>query len=176
MRPLIIERPELQTRAQRFGSASVTLLCWFLWLYLFLPLLSFVAWVLGATLVYQLMLQNLELAELLQLLSFYGRGILMLSGAYLLWAVVSYLRFRGIERRRVPPPASLELLAASHHLSTLALRRLRAARRMVVSAEELQRMFPPAGAPAVEAAAESEALPPAVAPAPGAARQTDAAA
>jgi biofilm PGA synthesis protein PgaD len=200
LRPLIIERPELQTRAQRFGSATVTLLCWFLWLYLFVPLLSFVAWVLGATLVYQVMLQNLQLAELLQLLSFYGRGIVLLSGAYLLWAVASYLRFRGIDRRRVPAPASLEPLAASHHLSPLDLRRLRAARRMVLSAEELERMFPTAAAPAaapatapaaapatapaaapaaartVEAATGVEALPPAVAPAPGMAKQADAAA
>ncbi|MFU8815202.1 MAG: poly-beta-1,6-N-acetyl-D-glucosamine biosynthesis protein PgaD [Pseudomonadales bacterium] len=154
MRPLIIERPELQTRAQRFGWASVTLACWVLWLYLFVPLLSLVAWVLGATLVYQVMLQNLELRELLRLLSHYGGGILLLSAVYLLWAVASYLRFRGLDRRQAPPPASLEQLAASHRLSTLALHRLRAARRVVVSAEELQRMF---AADAAPGAAEQDA-------------------
>ena len=42
MRPLILERPELQTRAQRYGYASLTLACWFLWLYLFyLPVSQF---------------------------------------------------------------------------------------------------------------------------------------
>ena len=52
MRPLIIERPELQSIVQRYGYVSVTVVCWFLWLYLFVPLLSLGGWFLGGSLVY----------------------------------------------------------------------------------------------------------------------------
>ncbi len=141
MRPLIIERPDLQSRAQRYGYLSVTLICWFLWLYLFVPLLSLVAWALGATLLYRVMLQGLDVAELVDLVTDYGTGILVLSAVYLLWAVTSYLRFRNVDRRSAPVPVDDAALAISHHLRSGELAALRAGRRVVVSTELLQRMF-----------------------------------
>lgn len=140
-RPLVIERPDLQTRAQRYGYLSVTFLCWFLWLYLFVPLMSFAAWAVGATLVYQVMLQNLDVADLVDMLRGYGTGIAALTTIYLLWAVSSYLRFRRVDRRTRPPDASDAELAASHRLRVIELHRMRSARRMVLSAELLDRMF-----------------------------------
>jgi len=141
VRTLIIERADLQTRAQRLGYLSVTFICWFLWLYLFVPLLSLIAWALGATLVYQVMLQNLEIAELLALLGNYGRGVAVLAGVYLLWAVSSWLRFRGVDRRETPPRATDAQLAASHYLSDDELSMLRNTRRTVVALDQLERMF-----------------------------------
>lgn len=140
-RPLIIERPDLQTWAQRYGYLSVTFLFWFLWLYLFVPLLAFVAWALGATLVYQVMIQDLETAELLRLLRAYGSGAGALSGIYLAWAIASWLRFRNVDRRRAPARTTDAALAASHHLNPGELAELRTVRRHVVPADQLARMF-----------------------------------
>lgn len=144
---LIIERPDLQTRAQRYGYLSVTFVCWFLWLYLVVPLLSFAAWALGATLLYRVMLQNLDVAELLTMLRVYGTGIVLLTGAYLLWAVTSWLRFRRADRRSRPQAADDAALAASHHLSVTELVTLRDVRRTVIGAELLERMFSGGEAP-----------------------------
>ncbi|MDZ7668506.1 MAG: poly-beta-1,6-N-acetyl-D-glucosamine biosynthesis protein PgaD [Gammaproteobacteria bacterium] len=149
-RPLVIERPDLQTRAQRYGYLSVTFVCWFLWLYLFVPLLSFVAWALGATVIYQAMLQNLDTAALWRLIQSYGTGIVSLAAIYVLWAFSSYLRFRHADRRGRPPDATDQQLAASHRISAEELQTLRSSRRLVVSADQLQRMFsddPPAEPP-----------------------------
>lgn len=152
-RPLIVERPDLQSRAQRFGYLTVTFLCWFLWLYLFVPLLSLLAWALGATLVYRVMLQQLQPAELLVLLKVYGSGAALLSSVYLLWAVTSWLRFRNVERRQTPPAATDEALAASHRLSASELTALRQSRRLVVEQALLLRMFAPdTASPATEPA------------------------
>jgi len=140
-RPLIIERPDLQTRAQRYGYLSVTFICWFLWLYLFVPLLSFVAWALGATVIYQAMLQNLDTAALWQLIQSYGTGITGLAGIYVLWAFSSYLRFRHVARRGRPPDTTDQELADSHRISAEELNTLRSSRRVVVSADQLQQMF-----------------------------------
>lgn len=140
-RPLIIERADLQTRAQRYGYLSVTFICWFLWLYLFVPLLSFFAWALGATVVYQAMLQNLDTAALWQLIQSYGTGIVSLAGIYVLWAFTSYLRFRHVDRRSRPRDATDQELADSHRISGEELQMLRSSGRTVLSTDQLQRMF-----------------------------------
>jgi biofilm PGA synthesis protein PgaD len=141
MHPLIIERPDLQTRLQRYGYLSVTFIGWVLWLYLFVPLLSLAAWVFGATLVYQTLLQGLSPADLAGLLVRYGGGIAVLVSALFVWAMTSYWRFRGMDRRRAPPPVDDERLRHAHHLDAEELAALRKAGRLVVSAEQLERMF-----------------------------------
>lgn len=141
MRPLIIERPDLQSRLQRYGYLSVTLIGWVLWLYLFVPLLSLVAWALGATLVYQALVQGLSLSDLGHLLARYGSGIGVLVSVLLVWAVSSYWRFRGMDRRRAPTPVDDERLRGAHHLAATELAALRCADRVVVSAAQLERMF-----------------------------------
>lgn len=141
MRPLIIERPDLQTQLQRYGYLSVTLICWLLWLYLFVPLLSLVAWALGATLIYQTLLQGLQVEDLVQIAIRYGAGILMLCGVFVAWAASSYLRFRDVDRRRQPVPVDDERLRRSHHLSADELTTLRGAQRLVIPADQLLRMF-----------------------------------
>jgi poly-beta-1,6-N-acetyl-D-glucosamine biosynthesis protein PgaD len=141
LRPLIIERPDLQTLTERYGYASITLVCWLLWLYLVVPLLALIAWAFGATLVYQTLIQGLEPQALLQLLVTYGSGVTGLLAVYLAWAISSYLRFRGVERRRTAALTSPAELAASHRLTAPALERLRAVQRVVLPVEDLQRMF-----------------------------------
>lgn len=152
-RPLIIERPDLQTAGQRFGYLSLTFVCWFLWLYLFVPLLSLMAWFFGARTVYEVMLQNLSLAELGEILKIYGSGVALLTVTYLIWAITSYLRFRRVDRRSPPQPATESALAASHHVPVQQLQQLKRARRAVIPVAALDVMFGTA-APAEQPAQE----------------------
>ncbi len=141
IRPLIIERSELQTPGQRWGFRSLTFVMWVAWFYLFIPLLSIAAWAVGMTLVYQALVPNLEITDLWRMLSHYAAGIGVLSGIYILWAVSSFIRFRGIERRKLAPVIPDHLYAHSHNLSNGELNRLRSAGLYTVSAEQLDRMF-----------------------------------
>lgn len=138
---LIIERPELQTAVQRVGGIGLTLICWVLWVYLVVPLLSLVAWVVGAHTVYIVMLQNLGVDDLIQRASYYGAGILTLVTVYMTWAVVSFLRYRNMSRRSAPEVPTEGALGATHGLSHLQIQLLQSARRYVVSTEDLERMF-----------------------------------
>lgn len=140
-RPLVIERPDLQTATQRFGYMSLTFICWGIWMYLLMPLLSLLAWVAGAYTVYDVLIQNLSTADLLEMLVGYGVGILMLTATYLIWAVTSYLRFRNVDRRRAPKPVADPALAASHHITLTKLRSMRRVKRSVISAAELDVLF-----------------------------------
>ena len=140
-RPLIIERSDLQTAGQRWGFRSLTFVMWVAWFYLFIPLLSVVAWAVGMTLVYEVLVQNLELTELWGMLTRYATGIGVLSGIYMLWAVSSFIRFRRMERRKLAPVIPDHLYAHSHNLADEELSRLRTTDLYAVDAEQLERMF-----------------------------------
>jgi biofilm PGA synthesis protein PgaD len=141
MRPLIIERPDLQSQVQRYGYLSVTLICWVLWLYLFVPLLALAAWLLGAGLIYQVMVQDLRVEDLTDLALNYGTGIVALVTVFLTWAVTSYRRFRHADRRRAPVPVDDTGIRRSHHLTRGEFATLRLGWRVVLSADQLGRMF-----------------------------------
>lgn len=140
-RPLVIERPDLQTATQRFGYMSMTFICWGIWMYLLMPLFSLLAWAAGAYTVYDVLIQNLSTADLLEMLAGYGAGILMLTATYLIWAVTSYLRFRDVDRRRAPQPVADPALAASHRITLALLKSMRRVKHLVISAEELDVLF-----------------------------------
>lgn len=142
-RPLIIERPDLQTMAQRYGYLTFTFVAWFMWLYLVVPLLSWLAWAAGLGIIYQAMIQNLATADLIQMLKVYGAGAGLLSGTYLVWAITSLLRWHNVERRLPAAPVDDVSLARSHHLAANQLDALRETQRHVLSAEMLEQMFAP---------------------------------
>ncbi|HEY5647071.1 MAG TPA: poly-beta-1,6-N-acetyl-D-glucosamine biosynthesis protein PgaD [Pseudomonadales bacterium] len=143
MRPLIIERPDLQTAVQRYGYVSLTLFCWFLWLYLFVPLVSLGAWAFGGALVYERLLSNLDNPLLLARLGHYLTFIAAFSAAYLGWAVYNYLRWRGVERRKATQPVSVSDLSHRFHLSERRIRQLQIAPSAIVTTAELEQLLDP---------------------------------
>lgn len=148
-RPLIIERPHLQTLAQRYGYLSFTFVAWFMWLYLLVPLLSLFTWAAGLGIIYQVIVQDLATADLIRMLKVYGTGAGLLSGTYLVWAIASFLRWRNVERRQPAAPVDDVGLARSHHLAAHQLDELREAQRYVLSVEMLEQMFVPHVADAI---------------------------
>lgn len=141
-RPLVIERPELQNGVQRWSYRGLTVMFWVLWLYLFMPLLSVLAWAAGMMVVYEVMVQNLALSELWHLLKVYGTGIGFLLVVYLGYAFSGFLRFRNVERRKLAPAIAPEQLAQSHNLDMATLKSLQTQQTQVLSPELLERMFP----------------------------------
>jgi biofilm PGA synthesis protein PgaD len=141
MRPLIIERPDLQTTAQRYGNVSVTVVCWMVWLYLFVPLLSLLAWATGATLVYEVIYMDLGEGLVISRALSYGKGIAVLTGSYCVWAIYNYLRWSGVERRRESVPVSIEEMAHTFNLKVDRVKELRSSKVLTLTAEELANMF-----------------------------------
>jgi poly-beta-1,6-N-acetyl-D-glucosamine biosynthesis protein PgaD len=141
MRPLIIERPELQSMAQRYGYVSVTVVCWFLWLYLFVPLLSLGGWVLGGSLVYEQLILDLDNPLMTARLTRYLGFILLFSTAYLGWALYNFLRWRGVERRKEVQSVSAEELSKRFELDKKRIRMLQFASVSTVTDDELRRLL-----------------------------------
>jgi biofilm PGA synthesis protein PgaD len=108
---IIIERPDLQTLVQRYGYGTLTFVFWFAYLYLWLPLINLLAWAIEAYFFYDRMIVLEGFRELFAGVQYYFGVILLLFVLLIGWAVINYLRFRGLERRRPPEPVTTEDLA-----------------------------------------------------------------
>ena len=108
--PLIIDRPELQSGQQRAVYHVLTAMFWLLWVVLWLPLVTLLAWFFFG---YQFHFHMIKLdgyVGFLDVLSIYGLVILGMSGSLMLWAKYNHLRFRGMDRRKsFNPPITAEL-------------------------------------------------------------------
>lgn len=98
---LIINKPEKQTFGQRFGNRFLTVLFWFMYVYLWRPALFLVAWFFGIQRFSEIMIEQEGYRSLFRLLGVYGSIILVIGLVLELWSLYNLLRFRGKENRRL---------------------------------------------------------------------------
>lgn len=99
-KPLIIERPDLQTPPQRVMSGMLTAAFWVVWIYLWLPLIGVLGWAFGVSRFYEEMITFDGYEALLELLDVYLKVVALLAGSLIAWAVYNWIRFRGEDRRK----------------------------------------------------------------------------
>jgi biofilm PGA synthesis protein PgaD len=132
MQDFIIDKPQWQTAGQRAVFGSVTVLFWALWIYLWLPVLAAVGWLLGIKIAYREMVARHGYIELVHELGLYAFVICCLGGSLLIWAYYNYFRFRGVERRQEHPRVTLEQTSARYQIAPEELRRWIDAPRLVM--------------------------------------------
>src|SRR5664279_4021374 len=83
----LIERSDLQSPRQRTLYGALTLAFWAFWVYLWVPVLAFLAWTLGVEQAYKYMVVLGGYHDVIHLLGIYSLIILLLGGALVLWAM-----------------------------------------------------------------------------------------
>lgn len=126
--PLIIESPDLQTLRQRYTYAALTLFFWIFWFYLWIPVISLIAWLLGIETFYDQMVVQSGLEALRELLDFYITVILALGVSLTGWALYNQIRFRGKERRTLQPNVGKKEVAQFFELEPALTARLQQAK------------------------------------------------
>ena len=106
-RPLIIERPDLQSPAQRLVSGLLTVLFWGLWIYVWLPVAGVLGWWFGVSTAYEQMVELDGWRAVVELAAWYGLAIAVFAGSLIAWALYNRIRFRGVERRSEVRPVRL---------------------------------------------------------------------
>ncbi len=91
MKEYIINLPHLQSFKNRLGSLAVWSICWLMWIYLLVPLLTLSAWLLGEKKLSDEMLWFGGYKSLLELLQIYGIALFILAIIWLAW--VGYCSF-----------------------------------------------------------------------------------
>ena len=139
-RPPIIETPDLQGLRQRYASAILTLMFWVLWFYLWIPVLSLLAWLLGFEAFYREMILYEGLYGERLLLAKYAITIVVIGTGYLAWALYNQFRFRGRERRHRHRRVDKEALAEAFEIEPIDVSRLQAGRRSTIAHDETGRI------------------------------------
>ena len=115
--PLIIENPALQSSAQRYGWGVVTFAFWMVYIYLWIPLITLLAWWVGAKVF------NIHVIQLI---------IFMLSALLIGWANVERLRFKDKQRRLGRPSVTVSDVAKIYNMQENQLLALRERKSIVV--------------------------------------------
>ena len=92
----IIYHPEWQSTTQRLTSGTLTVIAWTIWMYLWIPFISAVLWVVGIHLVYTQLIQSLSMRSVWFIMLI----ALMCSIIVASWASYNYMRFAQKTRRR----------------------------------------------------------------------------
>lgn len=137
MNPLIIDMPDLQTIRQRYASTIITLIFWAFWFYLWLPLISLIAWVLGIDLLYDRMVVKGGFDAFVASLPAYVLVIVTMGTLLVIWGVYNLQRFRGHERRTHVHPVDTPSMARYFLVDPQQLSEWQQTKNLVVHIDEL---------------------------------------
>lgn len=127
----IIDKPKLKSFLRKITELSFTSLMWGLWLYLFLPLLNLVLWVLGIRYFYVEVFELAGYKGLINILLNAGWVILFVFLILRFWGIYNYHRFGKRERRKGFPPATLEKLAENFQISPEQIQHIQSSKEVI---------------------------------------------
>ena len=137
MNPLVIDMPNLQTLRQRYASTVITLIFWIFWFYLWLPLISLVAWVLGIDLFYDRMVVRGGFDTFIEMLPIYALIVVLIGALLIIWGIYNMKRFRGKERRTRALPVTIPTIAGYFMVDPAQLTEWQRAKNLMVHIDEL---------------------------------------
>ena len=129
---LIIEAPELQSHVQRYGWSSVTLFFWMLYIYLWLPFITFLAWWIGLKILHRQIIELHGYEGVIDKLGLYSMIVIILSIALIGWARVENYRFKDSIRRVGRSSVSVGEIAKVFSLQESQLARLMQKQSVIV--------------------------------------------
>jgi biofilm PGA synthesis protein PgaD len=116
-RKFTIDAPQLVSGRLRARDGVFTSLMWLLYAYLWLPMISLGAWLLGIDFAYEVMVRAGGADGLMRILAWYGIAALLIVMMVTGWSAMQRFRFRGKDRRGMIPLVSDEALLASSALA-----------------------------------------------------------
>lgn len=96
----IRDNPELRSFLRNIAEAGFTGIMWGLWIYLILPVINIVLWILGIRFFHISIIEQAGYREFLNLAGKMGGTVLTVFVVMLLWGYYNYRRFGRHERRK----------------------------------------------------------------------------
>jgi poly-beta-1,6-N-acetyl-D-glucosamine biosynthesis protein PgaD len=115
MKSYIINAPHLQSLQKRVGALFAWAICWVMWIYLLIPLVTLSNWVLGDKKLINQMRWFGGYKSLLELMQIYLMSLLIMMGLWLLWIAYRLLT-KPSNSSSTPKKVSDEALCAFYHV------------------------------------------------------------
>jgi biofilm PGA synthesis protein PgaD len=126
-----------QTDLQRAAEFTITTLFWLAWLYLIMPLVSLLLWMVGVQLFVDEMITRGGLQALIEELLRYGLVVLGMFVVTLIWINWNLRHYGGHNKRtHQPQPVSLDELAADSGLPLTEITEIQKARRLLITFDD----------------------------------------
>ena len=114
---------------------SLQIAGWFLFMWLFIPLLTIFFWLFEGKTIYQQMIVQAEPTSPLSLVHL-ATMILIFIAVLLLWATYNWVRFAGKERRSAPVSVNEEQLAVSFKVNPVDILNMQQAKNLTLYYDE----------------------------------------
>ncbi|MCX7083970.1 MAG: poly-beta-1,6-N-acetyl-D-glucosamine biosynthesis protein PgaD [Methylococcales bacterium] len=109
MKAYIINAPQLQSLQKRLGAFLAWLICWAMWIYLLIPLVTLTSWVLGDKKMINEMRWFGGYKSLLELLQIYLMTLLVMAGLWFIWVIYRTLLTRVVKPATQIPVSDKEI-------------------------------------------------------------------
>jgi biofilm PGA synthesis protein PgaD len=113
----IRDNPKLKSFLRNITESGFTGVMWGIWIYLLLPVINIILWLLGVRYFHITVIEQVGYQELLGLVSRMGLIVLTIFLIMRLWGYYNYRKFGRKSRRRGNVPGTVEQLAAHYNIS-----------------------------------------------------------
>jgi len=127
----IRDNPNLRSFLRNITEAGFTGIMWGLWIYMILPVINIVLWILGIRYFHISIIEQAGYKELLNLIGKMGWIVLTVFLILRLWGYYNYRRFGRKDRRRGKVPADVEQIAELYNMPAETVRDLQLRKEIV---------------------------------------------
>ena len=124
-------------RRQRARDTGLTLLMWGIYAYLWVPVITLGAWLVGFERFYTVMISYGGFEVVLDLLDWYVVIIMTITACVVGWSGINYGRFHNRERRRAAPVTKTREISEFFGIAETEVERIRSAKRLLIELDEL---------------------------------------
>ena len=124
-------------RRNQARDTVLTLLMWGIYIYLWIPLITLAAWLLGFEHFYEIMITYGGFEVVLELLDWYALVLILISVCIVSWSGINYYRFHNRERRYAVPVTRAQKISEFFGLSDAEVERIQTSRRLLIELDEL---------------------------------------
>ncbi len=130
----IVDRPEVKSKLRLFSEWSLTTVLWSVYVYLFMPIVTFILWAFGVKLLYQELIEQAGFYEFLKVIQGGGLAVLIIMVIFFIWSYYNYLifRIRGERRNKQVLVAQDDELAKVYNIDPDFLREAKSHSRFIV--------------------------------------------
>ncbi len=119
-------------RQHRTRDAILTLVMWGIYVYLWVPLITVGAWLLGFERVYEVMIIYGGFEVVLELLDWYASIIVLIAACIVSWSGINYRRFHSRERRYAAPVTRARDISEFFGVAESEVKNVRSSRRLLI--------------------------------------------